>query len=77
MDNMFNNGHSIIIPENNNNINFDISNNGGSLSAEALKNKRKLTSTDVINEEQIYEENGNDSAKRLCTMNGHQNERKT
>jgi hypothetical protein len=78
MDTMFTNGHSIVMPENNN-MNFDMLNNSESLSAEALKsmmNKRKLVSTDFINGEQIYQENGNDSAKRLCSMNGQQNEQK-
>jgi hypothetical protein len=61
-------------------MNFNISNNSGPLSAEDLKsmmNKRKLVSTIVINEEQIYQENGNDTAKRLCTINRHQYEQKT
>ncbi len=50
------------------------------LSAEAFKpmiNKRKLALTGVMNEETIYKENGNDSVKPLCTINGHQNEQKT
>jgi len=79
MDNVFSNSHSIITPENNIDRNFDISNNGGLLSAEALKsmvNKRKLALTGVINEETIYKEKGTDGAKRLCTINGHQNEQK-
>ncbi|CAF1498763.1 unnamed protein product [Adineta steineri] len=69
MDTMFNSNHSIMIPENNHN-NVDISNGGGGLSAEALKlmmNKRKLNSNGHIIDDQQYEEN----AKRLCSMNGH------
>jgi hypothetical protein len=65
MDTMFNNDCNIIIPQDKN----------GSLSAEALKlmmNKRKLSSTDVTDEEQQYQVNENDSAKRLRTTNGHQ-----
>lgn len=68
MDTMFDNNHNVLIPENNSN---------GSLSAEALKlmmNKRKLDATNVINEQQIYEENEGDTTKRLCTINGHQNQ---
>ncbi len=78
MDTMFNNNHNIIMPEYNN-MSFDIPNNGGLLSVEALKsliNKRKLVSTAAIDEEQINQQNGNDSAKRLCTMNCHQHEQK-
>jgi arginine utilization protein RocB len=56
------------------------SSNGGLLSAEALKsmmNKRKLAYNDVINEEQMYQENGNDSTKLMYTTNSHQHEQKT
>ncbi len=66
------------MPENNN-MSSDIPNNGGLLSAEALKtliNKRKSVSTVVIDEEQINQQNGNDSAKRFCTINSHQHEQK-
>ena len=77
MDTMFNNGHSVIIPENKNS-NFDVSNDGGSLSSEALKllmNKRKLAANGISNAEHSHEEN--ESAKRLCSINGyHQHEQK-
>jgi hypothetical protein len=80
MDTMFNNEQSNIVPDNNI-INSTMSNsNGELLSAEALRsmiNKRKLAYNDIINEEQIYQENGNDSTKRLCTVNSHQHEQKT
>ncbi len=73
MDTIFNNGHSIIMPENNN-MNFGIPNNTGALSPEAFKlimNKRKLASNAAINGEQQYEDNEHDNAKRLCSINGH------
>jgi hypothetical protein len=65
MDTVFNNEPCIIVPEDN---------NKGSLSAEDLKlmmNKRKLASAVATNGEQQNQENGNDSAKRLRTTNGH------
>jgi hypothetical protein len=68
LDTIFNNGHSIIMPENNH-MNFGIPNNTGALSPEALKlimNKRKLASNAAINED-----NEHDNAKRLCSINGH------
>lgn len=78
MDTMFDNNHTVILPENNN-MNFDVTNHSGPLSVEALKlmmNKRKLESTTVVNQEQTSEKNGNDGAKRICTMNGHQYEQR-
>ncbi|CAF2839166.1 unnamed protein product [Rotaria sp. Silwood2] len=74
MDSMFNNGHNIII-SNVNNINVDISNNGGLSSTDALKlmiNKRKLEPTVIINDVENYHENENDHVKRICTINDHQ-----
>lgn len=59
-----------------NNVNLNISNNVGLSSVEALKlmmNKRKLESTVTINTEEKHQENGNETAKRMCIVNDQQN----
>jgi arginine utilization protein RocB len=80
MDTMFNKEQSNTVPDNNIINSTMSSSNRGLLSAEALKsmmNKRKLAYNDIINEEQMYQKNGNDSTKRLYTTNSHQHEQKT
>jgi hypothetical protein len=77
---MFDSEQSNIIPENNTIDSAASSSNSGLLSTEALKsmmNKRKLAYNDGIDEEEIHQENGNDTTKRLCTTNGDQHEQKT
>jgi hypothetical protein len=82
MDAMFNNGnhhrlnntdHTIMTPDDNDVI-VDVINDDGQSLTDALQssiNKRKLANTPIVNHEQ-YNQNGSDSAKRLCTtMNGH------
>jgi len=83
MDSMFNNGHreklnnnsATIMTSDENDVIVDVVNDDDDQSlTDALQssmNKRKLTNTAVINQEQ-HNENGNDSAKRLRTMNDHQ-----
>jgi hypothetical protein len=82
MDSMFNNGHherkintsaTIVTPDENDVI-VDVVNDDDQSLTDALQssmNKRKLANTAVMNQEQ-HNGNGNDSAKRLCTMNDHQ-----
>jgi hypothetical protein len=74
MDSMFNNGnynklnnnsHTVMIPEDNDVI-IDVVNDDDQSSI----NKRKLANGASIDSEQ-QNQNGNDSAKRLRTMNGH------
>jgi len=81
MDAMFNNGnysrlsnsdHTIVTPDDNDVI-IDVVNDDDQSLTDALQssiNKRKLANASIINHEQ-HNQNENDSAKRLCTMNGH------
>ncbi|CAF1134687.1 unnamed protein product [Rotaria sordida] len=74
MDSMFNNGHNIII-SNDNDKNFDISNNDELSPTNTLKlmmNKRKLDSPVIINDVEKCQDNGHDYVKRMCTMNDNQ-----
>ena len=80
MDSMFQNGHherlnninaTVVTPEENDVI-VDVVNDDQSLTdtLQSSLNKRKLPNA-VMNQEQ-HNGNGNDNAKRLCTMNDHQ-----
>ncbi len=81
MDAMFNNGnHSrlsnndhTIVTSDDNDVIVDVVNDDDQSLTDALQstiNKRKLTNPSIINHEQ-HNQNENESAKRLCTMNGH------
>jgi hypothetical protein len=83
MDTMFNNGnhnrlnnngHTIVTPDDNDVI-VDVVNDDDQSMTDDLQssiNKRKLANTVVINHDhEQHNQNGNDSAKRLCTMNDH------
>ncbi len=76
MDAMFNNGDynrlnntnpTIMVPEDNDVI-VDVVNDDDD--DQSLINKRKLTNTTIISHEE-QNQNGHDSAKRLCKTNGH------
>lgn len=84
MDTMFNNGnHSrlnnnghTVITSDENDVIVDVVNDDDDDESltDALQssiNKRKLANTPIINQEQ-HNQNGNDSAKRLCTMKDQQ-----
>jgi hypothetical protein len=81
MDAMFNNGNHTrlnntdhtIVTHDDNDVIVDVVNDDDQSLTDALQssiNKRKLPNTQIINHEQ-HNQNENDSAKRLCTMNGH------
>ncbi len=81
MDAMFNNGNHnrlnnnshTIMTRDDSDVIVDVVNDDDQLSIDGLEssiNKRKLTNTAAMNHEQ-QNQNGNGSAKRLCTMNGH------
>ncbi len=85
MDAMFNNGHhnrlnnngATVLTSDENDVIVDVVNDDDdddqslTNALQSSINKRKLANTPVLNQEQ-HNQNGNDSAKRLCTINDHQ-----